>query len=51
MDGIVELRNEAEAEKRFEDILRNYPKYGKNDKTMQRYISYHREIQGLMKKE
>ncbi|MCS7215033.1 MAG: HDIG domain-containing protein [Thermodesulfovibrio sp.] len=51
MDGIVEIRDEADAEERFEDILRNYPKYGKNDKTMQRYISYHREIQGLMKKE
>jgi len=49
-DGIVTIKNEVEAEERFEDILRTYPKYGKNDITLNRYLGYHREIQGLMKK-
>ncbi|HWR88678.1 MAG TPA: HDIG domain-containing protein [Dissulfurispiraceae bacterium] len=48
-DGIVQIRSEAEAEERFEEILREIPKYGKNDKTLARYLGYHREIQGLMK--
>lgn len=37
-----------EAEARFEEILRTYPKYGKNEITMNRYLGYHREIQGLI---
>ena len=49
-DGIVTLKSEAEAETRFEEILKAYPKYGKNAVTMERYLGYHREIQGLMKK-
>lgn len=49
-DGIVEIKNELEAENRFEEILRTYPKYGKNEITLNRYLGYHREIQGLMKK-
>ncbi len=49
-DGIVEIKDESEAETRFEEILRTYPKYGKNEKTLNRYLGYHREIQGLMKK-
>jgi uncharacterized protein len=49
-DGIVTIGSEAEAEDRFEDILRTYPKYGKNAITLERYLGYHREIQGLMKK-
>ncbi len=49
-DGIVPIRSEAEAEERFEEILREIPKYGKNDKTLVRYLGYHREIQGLMKR-
>jgi len=49
-DGIVKIENEREAEDRFEEILRTYPKYGKNDITLNRYLGYHREIQGLMKK-
>ncbi len=49
-DGIVEIRDEKEAEIRFEEILRAYPKYGKNEKTLNRYLDYHREIQGLMKR-
>lgn len=36
------------AETRFEEILRNYPKYGKNEKTLNRYLGYHSEIQELM---
>jgi len=46
-DGIVADANEAEA--RFEEILRAYPKYGKNEVTLARYLGYHREIQGLMR--
>lgn len=49
MDGIVEIKSEVEAEERFEEILRTYPKYGKNEKTLNRYLAYHRELQGLMK--
>ena len=48
-DGIVKVASERDAEERFEDILRNYPKYGKNQLTLDRYLGYHREIQGLMK--
>lgn len=48
MNGIVKLNSEKEAEDRFEEILRTYPKYGKNEKTMDRYIRYHREIQALI---
>ncbi len=47
MDGIVRLNSEREAEERFEEILKTYPKYGKNEKTTERYIRYHREIQSL----
>lgn len=49
-DGIVPIKNEVEAEDRFEEILKTYPKYGKNELTLERYLGYHREIQGLMKK-
>ena len=49
-DGIVTLKTESESETRFEEILRTYPKYGKNAITLERYLGYHREIQGLMKK-
>jgi len=48
-DGIVEIKSESEAETRFEEILKTYPKYGKNEKTLMRYLGYHSEIQGLMK--
>lgn len=48
-DGIVEIIDEKDAEERFEQILNDYQKYGKNEKTINRYISYHREIQGLIK--
>ncbi|MDF1590592.1 MAG: HDIG domain-containing protein [Desulfobacterales bacterium] len=47
-DGIVTLRDETEAEDRFEEFLQNIPKYGKNDKTLVRYLGYHREIQSLL---
>ncbi len=47
-DGIVPISSGQEAEERFEEILRTYPKYGKNDITLNRYLGYHREIQDLM---
>ena len=50
LDGIVQIKSEIEAEERFEEILKTYPEYGKNEKTLNRYIGYHREIQELMKK-
>ena len=49
-DCIVTLKTESESESRFEEILRTYPKYGKNAITLDRYLGYHRELQGLMKK-
>jgi uncharacterized protein len=50
-DGIVDIGgDETQAEQRFEEILKEYPKYGKNFKTLQRYLKYHQEIQGLIKK-
>jgi uncharacterized protein len=49
-DGIVTLKTESESETRFEEILRTNPKYGKNEITLNRYLGYHREIQGLMKR-
>jgi uncharacterized protein len=50
-DGIVDIGgDELEAEQRFEAILKEYPKYGKNFKTLQRYLRYHQEIQGLIRK-
>lgn len=47
-DGIVSIQNEREAETKFEEILKSEPKYGKNEKTLNRYLGYHREIQGLI---
>ncbi|WP_372680987.1 HDIG domain-containing metalloprotein [Desulfosarcina sp.] len=47
-DGIVAIKSEKEAEDRFEEILQSIPKYGKNDRTLERYLGYHREIQGRM---
>lgn len=49
-DGVVTLKSELESETRFEEILKTIPKYGKNDITLERYLGYHREIQGLMQK-
>lgn len=50
-EGIVDIKgDELEAERRFEEILREYPKYGKNEITLNRYFGYHREIQGLIGK-
>ena len=48
-DGVVPIKNEAESEARFEEILRTFPKYGKNQITLDRYLGYHQEIQKLMK--
>ncbi|OGW32813.1 MAG: hypothetical protein A2X59_10430 [Nitrospirae bacterium GWC2_42_7] len=49
-DGIVLIKDEKEAEDKFEKILKAVAKYGKNKITLDRYLSYHKEIQGLMKK-
>lgn len=46
-DGIVTIKSESEAETRFEEILKGNSKYGKNEATLNRYLGYHREIQGL----
>jgi uncharacterized protein len=49
-DGIVDLGgDELAAEMRFEEVLREIPKYGKNEITLNRYLGYHSEIQGLIK--
>ncbi|TAN42927.1 MAG: HDIG domain-containing protein [Nitrospirae bacterium] len=50
IDGIVIISDELEAETNFETILKAIPKYGKNELTLQRYLGYHREIQGLIGK-
>ncbi len=47
-EDIVTINEEIEAEERFEEILRAHQKYGKNDKTLARYLDYHREIQHLL---
>lgn len=47
-EDIVQIKEEIEAEEDFEEILSTIPKYGKNDITLSRYLSYHREIQGLL---
>jgi uncharacterized protein len=49
-EGIVAIHSELEAEERFEEILRTIPKYGKNDQTLERYLTYHQEIQRLMQR-
>ena len=49
-DGVVALKVESESETRFEEILKTIPKYGKNADTLVRYLGYHYEIQGMMKK-
>lgn len=49
-DGIVDIGgDERLAEERFEEILTDIPKYGKNEETLRRYLGYHREIRGLSK--
>ena len=48
-EDIIDLGgDEHEAERRLEEILRQYPKYGKNDITLKRYLGYHAEIQSLI---
>jgi uncharacterized protein len=47
-DGVV--KEESEAEKRFEEILSQNPKYGKNEPTLRRYLAYHSEIQEHVRK-
>jgi uncharacterized protein len=43
-DGIA---GDAQAEERFEEILRGNQRYGKNEPTLERYLGYHREIRSL----
>lgn len=43
------VRTEQEAEERFEEILRDFPRYGKNQITLERYLGYHAEIQVLVR--
>lgn len=51
MDGIVDIKGvESQAEKQFVEILKGHQRYGKNDITLKRYLNYHNEIQGLMKR-
>jgi uncharacterized protein len=45
MDGVA---GDWEAEDRFEELIKTIPRYGKNDLTLQRYLGYHKEIQGLI---
>lgn len=48
-ESVVDLGGEeSEAERRFEEILRRYQRYGKNEPTLERYLRYHAEIQGLI---
>ncbi len=42
------VASEEEAEARFEEILANNVRYGKNALTLERYLGYHREIQRLI---
>ena len=51
IDGVVDIKgDESQAEKQFVDILKGHQRYGKNEKTLNRYLGYHEEIQGLMKR-
>lgn len=47
-DGIVPNTDEQDAERRFEEILQQYLKYGKNPITRERYAAMHREIHEAM---
>lgn len=48
-EDIVPIQTEKDAEDQFDEILRTIPKYGKNAPTLERYLNYHKEIQGLMR--
>lgn len=48
-DGIEKVASQQDAEDRFMAILEGNLKYGKNARTLERYRSYHDEIQGLMR--
>ncbi|HMK42757.1 MAG TPA: HDIG domain-containing protein [Dissulfurispiraceae bacterium] len=47
-DGVVKIGSEHEAEARFEEFIHDVPKYHKTQATYERYLGYHREIQGLI---
>jgi uncharacterized protein len=46
-DGLVST--DAEAEKRFAEILKAHPALNKGEKPLARHLNYHEEIQALMK--
>jgi uncharacterized protein len=48
-DGYIKIEDEHEAEERFEELLTKHLKYGKDKLTRDRYLGYHREIQGLIR--
>jgi uncharacterized protein len=48
-DGLVPVGSERDAEDRFVEILEDNVQYGKNARTLARYLGYHAEIQGLMR--
>ncbi len=47
-EGFFNLQDDQEAEQRFEEIITHYRGYGKDKPTSERYLSYHREIAGLI---
>ena len=47
-DGIVPDTDEKDAERRFEEILQDYIKYGKDPVTLARYLAMHRELHEAM---
>jgi len=47
-DGVVQINSESETQGRFEEFIRDVPKYHKNQVTYERYLDYHREIQSLI---
>ncbi|MBI5971409.1 MAG: HDIG domain-containing protein [Deltaproteobacteria bacterium] len=48
MDGVVAIGSELDAETGFIEILKTHLRYGKNEKTLNRYLGYHKEIQRLI---
>lgn len=47
-EDVVVIGSELQAEAWFVEILERFPRYGKDDLTLKRYLGYHREIQDLM---
>ena len=47
-EGYFDLKDDHEAEQRFEEIITHYRGYGKDKPTSARYLGYHREISRLI---